>query len=87
MNHMAQRYIQVANMALRLMQSPEIESFDEDRATARTVKISCYNVLWNCLEMYDWTFGSREEQMQEFAHCPLPWYTHMYKSPVDLLSI
>jgi hypothetical protein len=87
MNRVIQNDVEVANMALRMVQSPEIESFEEGSSTARTVKKYYYNVLANCLGMYDWNFGRKQEQLQELSMHPLPQYGHAYKLPIDLLTI
>jgi hypothetical protein len=74
-------------MALRMAQCPEIASFDEGSSTARRVKMYYYNVLVNCLGMYEWSFGRQVEELQELSECPLPQYEHACKLPVDVLSI
>jgi hypothetical protein len=74
-------------MALRIMQSEEIESFDEDSTTARAVKMYYFNIFSNCLCQYQWSFSLKQELLQQLSSCPLPQYRCAYKLPIDALTI
>lgn len=87
MNREIQTHVQIANMALRIMQSDEIESFNEDSTVSRTVKMYYFNIFSNCLSRYSWSFASKQTQLQQLNYSPLPQYKYSYKLPVDMLSI
>lgn len=87
MNRVIESDVEVANMALRMVQCPDIQSMDDGSSTARTVKMYYHTVLANCLSMYEWSFGRRCEEMQELSECPLAQYKHAYKLPLDVISI
>ena len=79
--------VQLANMALRMVQCPEIESLEEGSSISRTVKMYYNTVLANCLTMYDWNFCGKQTALEELSVCPLPQYEWGYELPGDLLSI
>jgi hypothetical protein len=70
-----------------MVQSPEIESFDDGSSTARTVKMYYSNVLSNCLTLYDWSFSKKESELEGLSVCPLERYRYAYELPVDMLSL
>jgi hypothetical protein len=81
-----QTHVQIANLALRILQSDEIESFAEDSSTARTVKMYYFNVFSNCLAQYPWLFATKVAMLQKLATAPLEGRSG-FKLPVDLISI
>jgi hypothetical protein len=87
MNREIQTAVQLANMSLRMVQSPEIESFDEGSSVSRTVKMYYNNVLSDCLTLYDWSFSKKEGELTELSVCPLERYKHGYELPVDMLAL
>jgi hypothetical protein len=82
-----QTAVQIANMALKILQSDEIESFDEDSTTARAVKMYYFNVFSNCLMQHHWSFATKEQVLHPLADCPVKHRGYAYKLPIDLLSI
>jgi hypothetical protein len=70
-----------------MVQSPEIESFDEGSSISRTVRMYYDNVLENCLSTYDWGFCGKQAAMEELNVCPLPQYRYGYELPGDMLVI
>jgi hypothetical protein len=83
-----QTAVQVANMALRVLQSRTIESLDDENdPVAQTVKMYYNNVLRRCIATYPWAFTIKEAQLQRFPESPLPRWKHAFHLPVDLLNI
>jgi hypothetical protein len=81
-----QTHVQIANLALRILQSDEIESFAEDSSTARTVKMYYFNVFSNCLAQHPWSFATKVIPLQMLATAPLEG-RYGYKLPTDLIFI
>jgi hypothetical protein len=68
MTHEIQTAVQIANMALRVLQSRTIESLDDENdPVAQTVKMYYDNILRRCIAAYPWAFTIKEERLQ-----PLP---------------
>jgi hypothetical protein len=86
MSREIQTHVQIANLALRILQNDEIESFDEDSSAARTVKMYYFNVYSNCLSQSPWTFATKVVMLQKLTTSPLDG-CNAFKLPVDLVSI
>jgi hypothetical protein len=82
-----QTAVQVANMALRIMQASPIESFDEETLTAQTVRMYYDVVLRRCLTFYPWAFCKREAELQELPESPLPFWQYAYHLPADFVDL
>ena len=83
-----QTAVQIANMALRVLQSLTIESFDDENdPVAQTVKMYYDNVLRRCIAAYPWSFTIKEERLQRFPESPLPRWKHAFHLPVDCVHV
>ena len=82
-----QTAVQIANMALRIMQASPIESFDEDTLTAQTVRMYYDVVLRRCLCAYPWAFCKKQAELQKLPESPLPFWLYAYQLPADFVDL
>jgi hypothetical protein len=82
-----QTAVQVANMALRIMQAAPIESFDEESLTAQTVRMYYDVVLRRCLTYYPWAFCKKEGELTELPGSPLSFWQNAYHLPADFVDL
>jgi hypothetical protein len=83
-----QTAVQVANMALRVLQSRTIESFDDENdPVAQTVKMYYSNVLRRCISAYPWAFSLMERQLQRLPESPIPRWKYAYHLPADFVDL
>jgi hypothetical protein len=82
-----QTAVQVANMALRIMQAVSIESFDEETLTAQTVRMYYDVVLRRCLTYYPWAFCKKEGELPELPESPLSFWQNAYHLPADFVDL
>ncbi|MDR2677677.1 MAG: hypothetical protein LBB26_03920, partial [Puniceicoccales bacterium] len=82
-----QTAVQVANMALRIMQASPIESFDEETLTAQTVRMYYDVVLRKCLTHYPWAFCKKEGELSELPESPLSFWQYAYRLPADFVDL
>ncbi|MDR3117594.1 MAG: hypothetical protein LBT98_03420 [Puniceicoccales bacterium] len=82
-----QTAVQVANCALRILQMPEIESFDEDSTPARTVKMYYDLALRKCIGAYKWQFSQNQSELEQLATAELPQWKFSYKLPPDMIAL
>jgi hypothetical protein len=83
-----QTAVQVANMALRVLQSRTIESLDDgDDPVAQTVKMYYANVLRRCISAYPWAFSLMEKQLQRLPESPIPRWKYAYHLPADFVDL
>jgi hypothetical protein len=82
-----QTAVQIANMALRIMQASAIESFDDETLTAQTIRLYYNVVLRQCLSSYPWAFCKKEWELAQLPASPLPFWLYAYRLPVDFVDI
>ncbi|MDR2030198.1 MAG: hypothetical protein LBP65_01890 [Puniceicoccales bacterium] len=82
-----QTAVQVANLALRTLQMPEIESFNEESTTAQTVREAYDLVLRRCLGGYPWSFSQKQTELERLPMAELPQWKFSYKLPPDFVEL
>jgi hypothetical protein len=79
--------VQLANMALLLMQAAPIESFDEDTFTAQKMRLFYDVILRRCLDAYPWNFARKQSILTELPKSPLPQWSHAYHLTPDFVQL
>jgi hypothetical protein len=82
-----QTAVQVANCALRILQMPEIESFDEDSTPAQTVRMYYNLALRKCIGAYRWQFSQKQDELEQLLRAELPRWKFSYKLPPDMVAL
>jgi hypothetical protein len=82
-----QTSVQIANMALRILQSSPIESFDEETLPAQTVKMYYDVVLRRCTGAYPWAFSVKESELQQLPKSPIPRWKYAYHLSADFVKL
>jgi hypothetical protein len=87
MQRETQATVQVANLALRILQSHPIESFGEDSIVAQTVRMYYDVVLRRCLSAYSWSFSQKQAELEQLPKELFPQWKFVYKLPPDLVRL
>jgi hypothetical protein len=82
-----QTAVQIANMALRVLQASPIESFDEETVPAVTVRMYYDVVLRKCLGRYHWAFCTRERELAQLPKSPLEEWEFAHRLPPDFVAM
>jgi hypothetical protein len=84
----AQTAVQLANAALRVLQSRTIDSFDDGHdPVAQTVKLYYNAILRRCISAYPWAFSVREGPLQRFPESPIPRWKYAFHLPIDSVNL
>lgn len=87
MPRVVQTPVQIANLALAVIQAQPISSFDEDSEVARLMKLYYDTVLRQAFELYPWQFSLKQVRLQRMAQPLLPQYKYSYKLPADFIHL
>ncbi|MDR1456651.1 MAG: hypothetical protein LBI34_01160 [Puniceicoccales bacterium] len=82
-----QTEVQIANMALRILQSSPIGSFTEETLPAQTVRMYYDVVLRRCIGAHPWAFSAKESELQQFPQSPIPRWKYAYHLPTDFVKL
>lgn len=79
--------VQVANMALDILDAANISSFSDGTKEADAMDRFYEMYVRTALQEFEWRFAITEQQASRLASSPIPQWQYAYELPADLLNL
>lgn len=79
--------VQIANLALDILDAQTISSFEETTIEAQKMKAYYELYIQSALTRHEWSFAMTEMQASLLAASPTPQWEYAYELPADMLQL
>ena len=79
--------VEVANLALEMLGSNTISSFEEDTRESQLMKRYYELYIKTALNKHEWRFCITEQQASLLSESPIPQWSYGYELPSDMLQL
>lgn len=79
--------VQIANLALDILDAQTISSFEETTIEAQKMKAYYELYIQSALTRHEWSFAMSEMQASLLAASPIPQWEYAYELPADMLQL